>query len=120
MKRVVWTIASLALAVPAVAADISGEWKRADGRSRIKMSSCGDAMCGTITWLRDANSPARVGQQVFYGLKPSGGGWSGTAFNPEDGKTYAGKVSLAGSSMTTSGCVLGGLICKSVDWVRAK
>ncbi|MGO9943661.1 MAG: DUF2147 domain-containing protein, partial [Rhodoblastus sp.] len=45
--------------------------------------------------------------------------WSGEAFNPDDGNTYSGNVIVAGSSMTTKGCVLGGLICKSVDWKRS-
>ncbi|PPQ33335.1 hypothetical protein CCR94_02115 [Rhodoblastus sphagnicola] len=107
------------LAAPALASDITGEWKRTDGKSRIRMANCGGAICGSITWLRDANSPAHVGQQVFFGLKPSDGGWAGSALNPEDGKTYDGKVTLSGASMTTSGCVLGGLICKSVTWTRA-
>jgi uncharacterized protein (DUF2147 family) len=118
MKKIVIAAAALVLAAPALAGDITGEWKRADGRSHIRMAHCGDGVCGTITWLRDANSPAHVGQQVFHGLKPSDGGWEGSAFNPEDGKTYSGKVILSGASMTTSGCVFGGLICKSVNWTR--
>ena len=53
-------------------------------------------------------------------MKPAGEGkWVGSAFNPEDGKNYSGKMTLAGDKLNTSGCVLGGLICKSVDWTRA-
>ena len=51
-------------------------------------------------------------------MKPDGDGWSGSAYNPEDGKTYAGKASVSGGSMTTKGCALAGLICKSVNWSR--
>jgi uncharacterized protein (DUF2147 family) len=28
-------------------------------------------------------------------------------------------MSLAGDRLTTAGCVLGGLICKSIAWTRA-
>ena len=119
MKRIALVFAAVSLAAPALAGDILGDWKRADGRSRIRMANCGGAVCGTIIWLRDPNSPARVGQQVFYGLQRNGNGWSGSAFNPQDGKTYDGKVVLSGSSMTTSGCAFGGMICKSVQWTRA-
>ncbi|MGO9390986.1 DUF2147 domain-containing protein [Rhodoblastus sp.] len=109
----------VAQASAAAAGDILGNWERVDGKSGIRMSPCGDAVCGHITSVRDANSPAKVGQRVFFGLKPSGNGWSGEAFNPDDGKTYSGNVTVAGSSMTTKGCVLGGLVCKSVDWKRS-
>ena len=44
--------------------------------------------------------------------------WTGNAFNPEDGKTYSGKMTLSGNTLTTSGCVLGGVICRSVTWRR--
>jgi len=120
MKRIALAVALMAAAAPAFAGDILGEWKRVDGRSRIRMANCGGAVCGTITWLRDANSPAQVGQQVFFDLKPSAGGWVGSAFNPEDGKTYDGKVSVSGASMTTQGCALGGMICKSAQWARVR
>ncbi|WP_374546494.1 DUF2147 domain-containing protein [Rhodoblastus sp.] len=121
MKRMMFALAGLlALGGAALAAgdDIVGDWQRTDGLSRIRMAPCGDGICGHVTWLKNPNSPAKVGQRVFYGLKPSGAGWAGEAFNPEDGKTYSGKVSLTGSHMTTSGCVFGGLICKSVTWSR--
>ncbi len=117
-------MAFLALVVsagPAMAAEILGMWERSDGASRVKITSCGGggAVCGHVSWLRDpAKSPSKVGQRVFYDMKPDGGGWTGSAFNPEDGKTYTGKASVSGSSMTTQGCVLGGLICKNVAWNR--
>lgn len=102
------------------AGDIIGTWQRSDGASRIRMAPCGSGICGTVTWLRDpANSPGKVGQQVFSGMKPDGAAsWSGTAFNPEDGKTYSGTGTVSGPSLTTKGCALGGLICKSVSWTR--
>ncbi len=57
------------------------------------------------------------GQRVFYDMKPNGEGrWVGKAFNPEDGKTYSGKVSVNGKQMVTEGCALAGLVCRSVNW----
>ena len=103
----------------ASAAELAGVWQRSDGTSRIRMAPCGGAVCGSIIWLKKADSPARVGQRVFYDMKPDGAGWTGKAFNPEDGKTYTGKMSLSGDSLTTKGCALGGLICKSVSWRRS-
>ena len=70
---------------------------------------------------KDSGGPAKVGQQVFFDMKPHGENvWAGSAFNPEDGKTYSGKMTLSGDHLTTAGCVFGGLICKSFAWTRAR
>ena len=115
-------LAVIATAVPAAAADLGGTWERDSGQSRIKFSACGKAQCGSIVWLSPkaaADGKAKVGQQVFFDMVPNGAdSWEGKAFNPEDGKTYTGKMTLAGKTLTTSGCVLGGLICKSATWKR--
>lgn len=110
----------LAFALPASAQDVSGTWLRDTGASKVRFAKCGDAVCGTISWLKDASGPAKLGQRIFYDMKPAGGGkWNGSAFNPEDGKTYSGTMSLSGDTLTTAGCVLGGLICRTVKWSRS-
>ena len=113
------------------AADSKGVWLRDNGNSKVRIASCGEALCGTIAWEKnprnDVNNPdeskrARplVGTQIFFNMKPAGEGrWNGSAYNPEDGKTYSGSMILSGDTLTTKGCVLGGLICKSVDWSRS-
>jgi uncharacterized protein (DUF2147 family) len=105
---------------PVLAQDVAGTWLRDTGASRVRFAKCGEAMCGTLAWLKDTAGPAKVGQRIFYDMKPNGPGkWSGSAFNPEDGKTYSGTMTLSGDNLTTSGCVMGGLICRSVKWSRA-
>jgi uncharacterized protein (DUF2147 family) len=109
-----------ALAAFPAAADPTGVWLRENGNSRVRIGKCGDAYCGTLVWVKDADGPAKPGQRIFYDMKESGANaWSGKAFNPEDGKTYSGKMTLSGGTITTSGCVLGGMICKSVAWRKA-
>ncbi len=113
--------AGLTLAAPAavLAQDVTGTWQRYTGASRVRFAKCGEAMCGTLAWLKDADGPAKVGQRIFYDMKPSGAGkWSGSAFNPEDGKTYSGTMTLSGNTLTTAGCILGGIICRSVKWSK--
>ena len=113
-------LAFTSLITSAQAQDAAGVWLRENGESRVRFAKCGDAMCGTVAWLKDpANSASKVGQRVFYDMKPNGAGqWAGQAFNPEDGKTYSGKMTLSGSTLTTAGCVFGGIICRSVSWSR--
>lgn len=103
----------------AQAQELGGTWQRDTGASRVRFAKCGEALCGTISWLKDANGPAKIGQRIFYDMKPNGAGkWSGSAFNPEDSKTYSGTMALSGETLTTSGCVMGGLICRSVKWSK--
>jgi len=110
------------VATPALAGEGAiGVWLRDTGSSRVSIAPCGAALCGHIVWLRDKNGPSKMGERVFFDMIPSGpNAWSGKAFNPEDGQTYSGKMSVNGNALTTSGCVLGGLICKSVSWTRVQ
>ena len=123
MRALVLSIVISSAMIPAtLAADLKGEWVRDDVMTKVRFASCsGDAICGSITWLRDPKSPAMVGQKVFFDMRPNGeNAWAGTAFDPDDGKTYTGKMTLSGNHLVTSGCVLGGLICKSFNWTRAR
>lgn len=121
-KRVSFSLLlAIAPAGAAQAGDPSGVWLRDNGHSQVRLGPCGGGYCGTIIWLRDHSTPAKVGQRVFYGMVPDGeNSWSGHAFNPEDGKTYSGSMTLSGNHLTTSGCALGGLICKSAHWSRVR
>jgi uncharacterized protein (DUF2147 family) len=107
-------------ALPA-AADIVGTWQRDTGESRVRFAPCGDAICGTVVWLRDpAATKSKVGMRVFSNMKPSGTNqWSGTAFNPEDGQNYTGRITLSGATLSAGGCVMGGMICRTVNFSRA-
>jgi len=118
-STIVATLLLTATTLPALAQDARGTWLHQTGNARVRISDCGSALCGVISWTKDNSTPARVGQRVFYNMKPSKpNAWAGNAFNPEDGKNYSGTMTLSGNSLTTAGCVLGGLICKSVHWTR--
>lgn len=123
MLRALVIAAVLATAASAtIAGDVKGEWRREDGKAKVRFANCGSgALCGSISCLRDPNDPGKVGQQVFFDMKPRDeNSWTGSAFNPEDGKTYSGKMTLSGERLVTAGCVFGGLICKSMSWTRAR
>jgi uncharacterized protein (DUF2147 family) len=124
MKTVYAVLAAAGIALtasPALAQGAVGTWLRDNGESRVRVAPCGEALCGTVVWLKNpAESKSKVGQRVFFDMKPNGtNAWAGQAFNPEDGKTYSGKMSVSGNTLTTAGCVAGGLICRSVTWSRA-
>jgi uncharacterized protein (DUF2147 family) len=128
------------LATPAAAADPKGTWLTEDGRSRIAIGSCGGALCGSISWLREPNDPTTgkpkldannadagkrnrplLGVPIVLDMKPSGKPeqWAGSVYNAQDGKTYSGFITMQGaSSLKLEGCALGGLVCKAQTWRR--
>jgi uncharacterized protein (DUF2147 family) len=61
-----------------------------------------------------------IGVQILINMKPgSAYRWEGQVYNGEDGKTYAGSITLVDTkTLTLEGCALGGLICKHQTWIR--
>lgn len=115
----------------AAAADISGTWTSQSGETRVKVAPCGADLCGTIVWTKDGgkdvNNPdaskrdrSLVGVRMMWGIKAGGSGYSGSLYDYKSGKTYSGKMALRGANaLELSGCVLGGLICRSQTWTRS-
>ena len=111
--------ASIVPSGAAQAGEAKGVWLRDNGEAKVRIASCGSALCGTVIWEKDADKQNRLGMKVFFDMVSSGeDSWAGKAFNPDDGKTYTGKMTLSGNTLTTAGCVLAGLICRSVSWTR--
>ncbi len=121
-------------ATPSLAGEASGDWVRPNGASRIRISPCGEALCGKLVWLRqpgrdtqnpDASKRSRplIGVQIIQSMRPTGkdSQWKGKVYNAEDGKTYTGFIELNGADrLKLEGCVMGGLICKGETWTRVK
>jgi uncharacterized protein (DUF2147 family) len=129
-------LAATALGQPAYAGDPTGMWLTEDGEAKIKVAACGNAICGTIAWLKqpndaggkpktdknnaDASKRGRpiVGTPIVLSMKPDGTDkWSGQVYNAEDGKTYSGNLTLANANtIKLQGCVM--VICKTKTWTR--
>jgi uncharacterized protein (DUF2147 family) len=133
MKPVVLSlIGVLSLAAPVLAQnrDPSGTYLSESGDTRVRIARCGGAYCGTIVAVRgetkDVNNPDTglrgrnlVGVQMISNIRPAGEGFEGSLYNYKDGKTYSGRMNFSGgNAMQLSGCVLGGLICRTQTWTR--
>jgi len=127
---------------PARAADATGTWYTQDGDSQVRVSNCGGALCGALVWLKEPSDPETgrpktdknntdaskqgrplIGVPIVLGMKPSGtpDKWDGSVYNASDGKTYNGSFTMTGANTAElKGCIMGGLICKSQTWTRAK
>jgi uncharacterized protein (DUF2147 family) len=132
-------LAVLTLSGAAAAADPTGTWLTEGGKSRVKIVRCGSALCGTIVWLKEPNDPntgkakidsanqdpsrrgrAMIGIEIVLGMQPGGtpDKWTGEVYNPEDGKTYSGSLTMTSvNELSLAGCVLA-VLCKSQTWTR--
>ena len=103
------------------APDPSGTWNRGDGNARVRIAPCGSNICATNVWIRDSRGGEAVGDQLVMTLQPkSADTLTGKAFDAKRDLTYAIQVKVAGQRLVTRGCLVGGLVCKSVNWSRAR
>jgi uncharacterized protein (DUF2147 family) len=105
---------------PGLADEVFGTWLRDTGDEKVKFEPCGDAICGDIAWLKPGSGlNAKIGKRLFFDMRPSGANsWTGKAASSDTGSIYSGKMSIEGSTLIISGCIVGGLICKSANWRR--
>lgn len=108
-------LATLVLSSSAIASPL-GVWQRTSTGGEIEAFDCGGGIGLKVVKSTDA---AKVGKQIMCGAKPAGENrWEGTILNLEDGKEYKGVITLSNNALKLSGCVLGGLICKTENWAR--
>jgi uncharacterized protein (DUF2147 family) len=117
------SVASILLVITAAgplrAADMDGQWARGDGNARVTIADCGANVCATNTWIKPGTPSEKVGDVLVMTIKPvSGKEYSGTAYDPQRHLSYRMNLTMDGASMNTKGCMLGGLICKTVSWTR--
>ncbi len=117
------------IVTPAAAQDVTGQalgqWDRTNQGWVVEFAMCGEYLCGEIISGEgiDKNSgQSVVGIQMLFDLERyNDTQWRGRMYNPEDGKTYAGRVTILGEDeIRMSGCVLGGIICRSEEWPRTE
>jgi uncharacterized protein (DUF2147 family) len=101
------------------AATLDGSWARGDGKARVKIAKCGADICATNTWIKPGTPSEKAGDVLVMKVdKVSEGTYSGSAFDPQRDMNYKITLQVGDKSMTTKGCVLGGLLCKGVAWTR--
>jgi uncharacterized protein (DUF2147 family) len=117
-------IATLWLTGSAIAANgdsIMGAWQRDDGIARVKVAPCGRVICMTNTYIKPGVNNEKVGERLEFDVKASGGSTlTGTVLDPKTGKSYSATIDINGDTMTTNGCIMGGLICKGQSWTRLR
>jgi uncharacterized protein (DUF2147 family) len=101
-------------------ASIQGVWTRDDGNARVRIATCGQSLCATNVWIGDTSGGEAVGDRLVMKVEPDARGrLSGTAFDPKRDLTYSIRIDVREANLVTRGCILGGLVCKAVNWSRA-
>lgn len=106
------------LPASASAEGIIGNWSRGDGNARVRIARCGDALCAINTWIRDPASNEHIGDRLVMKVTGNGSSMVGTAYDPQRKLSYSMEINYGQSSMQTRGCVLAGIVCKSISWTR--
>jgi uncharacterized protein (DUF2147 family) len=112
-------IMPIVLAATSASPDPTGLWLRGDGNAYVRIAPCGTRICATNTWIKDPGTGEAVGDRLVMDLAPQAGNvLSGTAYDAKRGMTYTVTVTVAPTGLTTRGCLLFGLLCRSVAWSR--
>lgn len=126
--RLLAIAAALLLGAAAASADpIEGVWQTQpdDGAfAHVTIAPCGGAYCGVISRTFKDRAEYRspnLGRQIVIDMAAKGNGaYEGKVWRPANDRIYQGKASVTGDRMSLSGCVAGGLLCKSQTWARIK
>lgn len=117
LQSIVATTALCASSATFAADPIYGVWVR-DGHptDKLEFFDCSGKLCakGVLPMLDGSPAP----QILRSAAKTAPNSWTGDLFNPEDGKTYSGKITYdSPTQLTLTGCLMG-FLCQSETWTR--
>ena len=132
-RKIVYSAFFLATGLnAALAADVTGDWRVADGVANIRVAQCNGSMWGAVSWEkqpggRDENNPdaskknrPTLGMPTLIDMKkkPGADQWEGQVYNAQDGQIYSATITPVGADqLEIKGCVLG-FLCGGETWTR--
>ena len=107
------------LAGAATAADPYGTFVRPSTGAQVQFYDCGGKLCGKVVKAADPTKQDAVGKLILNGAAKAGdNAWKGNLLSLEDGKTYAGTLTVLGATeIKLEGCTLA-VLCKSEVWKK--
>jgi uncharacterized protein (DUF2147 family) len=107
---------------------VAGNWVNPKRNVTVSTAMCGKLLCGTViaaspeaqAAAKKAGAPALIGTRLLQDYRQTGTGkWQGKVFVPDrNGTFYSTIKQIDANRLKISGCILGGLICKSQVWER--
>ncbi|HWW47428.1 MAG TPA: DUF2147 domain-containing protein [Xanthobacteraceae bacterium] len=108
--------------------EVLGTWINPHRTVKVATSYCAGGLCGSIVWAapeaqadaRDSGVADLIGTKLLRDYRATGPGrYEGTVYVPDMGRTFHSKIEqIDANSLKISGCIIGGLICKSQRWRR--
>ena len=106
-----------------------GIWFNPHNNVKVETGDCGGKLCGWVIWAtpeaeqdaRDGGVQKLVGTELLQDYRQTAGNrWQGRVFVPDMGRTFYSTITREEPvTLRISGCILGGLICKSQLWHKA-
>jgi len=110
-------------------ANVLGTWVNPHGTLKVQVGNCGSLLCAWVveaspyqqSAAQEAGTAKLLGTNLLEGVRQtSPGNWEGKVFVPERGGSYFTRIRQLGQNeLRISGCILGGILCKSEVWRRA-
>jgi len=91
-----------------------GDWQT-EGKGKVRIGKCGDALCGFV--IGSANER---GEAILINMKPKTPmQWTGGVYSQTSGETYFGTISMKGiNTLRVEACALGRFYCSGNNWSR--
>jgi len=106
---------------PAQATGYAGLWYDDTGRSAIKISNCGDGLCGRIAWLKNSSHKSACGTSIIGGVEKVGNVYdNGWIYDPERGRKFDVELKLLNEKeLRVKGYAGSKWLSKTMVWNRA-
>ncbi|MCU6455334.1 DUF2147 domain-containing protein [Sphingomonas sp. A2-49] len=106
-----------------------GRWTNPKGTLAVETGPCvRGGLCGQIVWASErAQAEARqagiadlIGTQLLQDYRRVGtGSWTGRVYVPDMGRSFSSRIrQTSAATLSISGCLVDGLLCKSQVWHR--
>lgn len=106
-----------------------GIWVNPHNTVKVETDDCGGKLCGWVVWATpeaekdacDGGVQQLVSTKLLQDYQKIGSNrWQVRVFVPDMGRTFSSTITLEEpDTLMISGCILGGLICKSQIWHKA-
>ncbi|WKA27472.1 DUF2147 domain-containing protein [Bradyrhizobium roseum] len=91
-----------------------GDWQT-EGKGKVRIGKCGDALCGFVL-----DSGNERGEAILINMKPKTQmQWTGGVYSQSSAETYFGTMSMKGiNTLRVEACALGRFYCSGNNWSR--